>query len=195
MRRFGAKLKSLNDCRNVAAISLFVKEQGCGHLRRIPGSWAGHGPGIRQDMEHTSPSWREIKNELERAANDLLHFIAPVSTWPCDVKEPHEVEQAISAIAEKHARIDVLVNNAGIMLVAPLDAMVKGDFEEAMQIHFWGPLPCHNGGIALPTTKYRKPNREHLVHRRPGCGSSYGAVLRKQVCLGGLFRCASRGSR
>jgi NAD(P)-dependent dehydrogenase (short-subunit alcohol dehydrogenase family) len=76
------------------------------------------------------------KEELQRAANDLLHFNAQVSTWPCDVKEPHEVEQAISAIAEKHARIDVLVNNAGIMLVAPLDAMVKGDFEEAMQIHF-----------------------------------------------------------
>ena len=35
------------------------------------------------------------KEELERAANDLLRFSARVSTWPCDVKEPHEVEQAI----------------------------------------------------------------------------------------------------
>jgi len=88
------------------------------------------------------------RNELERAAADLLHFNAPVSTWPCDVKEPHEVEQTISAIAEKHARIDVLVNNAGVMLVAPLDAMVKGDFEEAMQIHFWAPY--HVTMAALP---------------------------------------------
>ena len=135
------------------------------------------------------------KEELERAANDLLRFSARVSTWPCDVKEPHEVEQAISAIAEKHARIDVLVNNAGIMLVAPLDAMVKGDFEEAMQIHFWAPYHVTMAALPYLPTKWRKPNREHLVDRRPGCGSSYGAILRKQVCLGGVFRCAPRGSR
>jgi NAD(P)-dependent dehydrogenase (short-subunit alcohol dehydrogenase family) len=77
--------------------------------------------------------------ELGRAAADLLHFNARVSTWPCDVREPREVEHTISAIAEKCARIDVLVNNAGIMLIAPLDAMAKADFEEAMQIHFWAP--------------------------------------------------------
>jgi NAD(P)-dependent dehydrogenase (short-subunit alcohol dehydrogenase family) len=79
------------------------------------------------------------KEELERAEADLLRFNVPVSTWPCDVKEPREAEHTISAIAEKHARIDVLVNNAGVMLVAPLNAMVKADFEEAMQLHFWAP--------------------------------------------------------
>ena len=134
------------------------------------------------------------KEELERAEADLLRFNAPVSTWPCDVKEPREAEHAISAIAEKHARIDVLVNNAGVMLVAPLNAMVKSDFEEAMELHFWAPY--HLTMAALPSaTKHRKPDREHLFHRRPSCSPSYGALLRKQVCLSGFFRCASRRSR
>ena len=139
------------------------------------------------------------KEELERAATDLRHFSARVSTWPCDVKEPHEVEQAISAIAEKHARIDVLVNNAGIMLVAPLDAMVKGDFEEAMQIHFWAPY--HVTMAALP---YLRRNAESRIvnissiggrvavpHMAPYCASKFALAgfsdaLRAEVARQGI---------
>jgi short-subunit dehydrogenase len=139
------------------------------------------------------------KEELERAANDLRHFSARVSTWPCDVKEPHEVEQTISAIAEKHARIDVLVNNAGIMLVAPLDAMVKGDFEEAMQIHFWAPY--HLTMAALP---YLRRNGESRIvnissiggrvavpHMAPYCASKFALAgfsdaLRAEVARQGI---------
>jgi NAD(P)-dependent dehydrogenase (short-subunit alcohol dehydrogenase family) len=40
----------------------------------------------------------------------------------------------------RHGRLDVLVNNAGIMTVGPIDHMSAADFEEAMAVHFWGPL-------------------------------------------------------
>ena len=55
--------------------------------------------------------------ELQRAVADLLPFRAQVSTWPFDLRESQEVERTVSSIAEKYGRIDVLVNNAGIMLV------------------------------------------------------------------------------
>ena len=64
------------------------------------------------------------------------------------MQEAREVERTISAIGEKYGRIDVLVNNAGLMLVAPLEAMAKEDFEEAMQVHFWAPY--HVTMAALP---------------------------------------------
>ena len=119
--------------------------------------------------------------ELGRAAADLLHFNARVSTWPCDVREPREVEKTISAIAEKYARIDVLVNNAGIMLVAPFDAMAKADFEEAMQVHFWAPY--YVTMAALPhlrrNTESRVVNissiggRVAVPHMAPYCASKF----------------------
>ena len=34
----------------------------------------------------------------------------------------------------------MLVNNAGIIQVGPLEHMTIDDFEEAMATHFWGPL-------------------------------------------------------
>src|SRR5262249_8687316 len=45
-------------------------------------------------------------------------------------------------------RIDVLINNAGIIQVGPLEHMQRGDFEEAMAVHFWGPL--HTMMAAIP---------------------------------------------
>jgi NAD(P)-dependent dehydrogenase (short-subunit alcohol dehydrogenase family) len=33
-----------------------------------------------------------------------------------------------------------LVNNAGVITVGPLEHMLPVDFEEAMAVHFWGPL-------------------------------------------------------
>jgi short-subunit dehydrogenase len=119
--------------------------------------------------------------ELARAAADLRCFNTRVSTWPCDVRDPREIERAISAIAEKYARIDVLVNNAGIMLVAPLDAMAQADFAEAMQVHFWAPY--YATMAALPylrrNTESRIVNissiggRVAVPHMAPYCASKF----------------------
>ena len=34
----------------------------------------------------------------------------------------------------------MLINNAGVIQVGPIDHMHLADFEEAMAVHFWGPL-------------------------------------------------------
>ena len=36
--------------------------------------------------------------------------------------------------------VDVLINNAGVIQVGPLEHMTHEDFENAMATHFWGPL-------------------------------------------------------
>ena len=66
----------------------------------------------------------------------------------------------------------MLVNNAGIMLVAPLDAMVKGDFEEAMQIHFWAPY--HITMAALPYLRRNGESGAALQRRTPASLSNLG---------------------
>ncbi len=95
--------------------------------------------------------------ELRRAAADLLRFEAKVSTWICDVKDSPQVERTISSIADRYERIDVVVNNAGIMLVAPLELLSEADFDEAMQVHFWAPY--HVTMAALPHLKRNRQSR------------------------------------
>src|SRR5581483_2459292 len=47
---------------------------------------------------------------------------------------------AVREIIEHRGAIDVLVNNAGIIQVGPMEHMQREDFIDAMDVHFWGPL-------------------------------------------------------
>jgi NAD(P)-dependent dehydrogenase (short-subunit alcohol dehydrogenase family) len=75
-----------------------------------------------------------VKQELrDRGAAD-------VDAFPCDVTVREQAESAIRRLVSRWGRIDVLVNNAGIILTAPLERVRLDDFEQAMAVHFWGPL-------------------------------------------------------
>jgi short-subunit dehydrogenase len=80
------------------------------------------------------------KNELQRAEAELRSCGANVLTIPCDLRDRKQIEQAVQRIAAQCGRIDVLINNAGIIEVGPFEHMTPEDFENAMAIHFFAPL-------------------------------------------------------
>ncbi len=43
-------------------------------------------------------------------------------------------------VVERHGRIDVLINCAGVIQIGPMEHMTVADYEEAMATHFWAPL-------------------------------------------------------
>ncbi len=77
---------------------------------------------------------------LERAALELAQTGARVSTFVCDVTDRAQIERTIDDVFAEHGRIDVLVNDAGVIDVGPIEHMTTDDFERAMATHFWGPL-------------------------------------------------------
>ena len=50
------------------------------------------------------------------------------------------MEQTVEEILKLRGRIDVLVNNAGIIQVAPFENLNMQDFSSSMDVHAWGPL-------------------------------------------------------
>jgi len=79
------------------------------------------------------------EEELARAAGQFPPG-SEVMTLRCDIRRRADVRATIDAILDRWTVIDVLINNAGIIQVGPLEHMTTGDFENAMATHFWGPL-------------------------------------------------------
>lgn len=95
--------------------------------------------------------------ELGRAKTDLEARGAEVETFVCDVTDRIAVTNLIDEVEYRFGRIDVLVNNAGIIRVGPLELQTQQDFEEAMRLHFWAPFYAMQA--VLPKMKRRGSGR------------------------------------
>jgi len=97
------------------------------------------------------------EGSLSRARADLAGRGGDVFTFACDVGNREDVERLVAAVRERFGRIDALINNAGTIQVGPVETMEPSDYEEALRIHFWGPL--HATLAVLPEMKARKAGR------------------------------------
>lgn len=82
-------------------------------------------------------------DELERAHRELVGRSAPgqrIVTLQCDVRDQESVQSAIEQVAKQFGGIDVLINNAGVIMVGPMQHLQPADYEDAIATHFWGPL-------------------------------------------------------
>ena len=95
--------------------------------------------------------------ELERARQHLAEIGAEVLAVRCDVTDVEEVQHLVNKATEHFGRIDILVNNAGIISVGPWQTLTRQDFENSMDIIFWG---TYNTTMAvLPQMTERKSGR------------------------------------
>jgi len=76
--------------------------------------------------------------ELERARESIERESGGVvATFVCDVSDREQVERTVEKVKHHFGGIDVLVNNAGMIAVGPVENQSLSDFEEAMQVNFW----------------------------------------------------------
>ena len=79
-------------------------------------------------------------DELARAKADLAPRGGVVLTIECDLLDAGQIQSTVRQIINRFGKIDILINNAGIIEVGPLEHMGRDDFERAMQVHFWAPF-------------------------------------------------------
>ncbi|MBJ6748771.1 SDR family NAD(P)-dependent oxidoreductase [Geomonas anaerohicana] len=96
-------------------------------------------------------------DELERARAELARSGGDVITFPCDVGVRQQVEEAVAAVIELRGRIDILINVAGVIQVAPFENLELKDFQESMDVHAWGPY--HMIRAVAPHMQRRKSGR------------------------------------
>lgn len=122
--------------------------------------------------------------ELARGAAQLESAGIQVLPLPCDVTDPAAVERMVATTIARYGRIDILINNAGIIQSKPLGATNRADFEASMDTMFWGlhmvtmaVLPAMqergSGRIGNITSVGGKISIPHLL---PYCAAKFAAA-------------------
>jgi NAD(P)-dependent dehydrogenase (short-subunit alcohol dehydrogenase family) len=135
-------------------------------------------------------------DELVRAIADLEERSTDVLAMPCDVTDRDDVMRLMNNIERHVGRLDVLINNAGIIQVGPAEMMQEDDYTRTMQVHFWGPLHTMEAAIPLMLRngEGRIVNvssiggRIPLAHLLPYSASKYALAGLSQGARGALAR-------
>jgi short-subunit dehydrogenase len=77
--------------------------------------------------------------------------------FSADITQPDAAERIVAECRRRFGRVDVLVNNAGVIQVGPAEEMTLEDYEQAMAVHFWGPL--YATLAVLPQMRARREGR------------------------------------
>ena len=78
-------------------------------------------------------------DELASAKTDLGRFGTEVLTIQCDLLESAQIQSAVQQALQRFGKIDILINNAGVIEIGPVEHLQLKDFDRAMRIHFWAP--------------------------------------------------------
>ncbi|MEX2673501.1 MAG: SDR family oxidoreductase [Phycisphaeraceae bacterium] len=79
-------------------------------------------------------------DELERAAEELREAGAHVATVPCDLRDADQLRRAVDRIADDLGGLDMVINNAGVIQVGPMEHMTEKDYAQAIELYAWAPL-------------------------------------------------------
>jgi short-subunit dehydrogenase len=88
---------------------------------------------------------------LAAARPDLVETGAEVLAIPADVANREQAESLIASAVARFGRIDMLVNNAGVIQVGPAVTMSREQFADALDVTLWGTV--HTTLAAIPTMR------------------------------------------
>src|ERR1700689_3724774 len=103
--------------------------------------------------------------------------------FACDVTKRAEVEALIQKAVDNFGRVDVIVNNAGIMPIAPIEALKVEEWDRQIDVNIKGLLY----GVAAVLPHMQKQKSGHIIN----ITSVFGI---KMFAPGGTVYCATKAA-
>ncbi|HTV94805.1 MAG TPA: 3-hydroxybutyrate dehydrogenase [Steroidobacteraceae bacterium] len=88
-----------------------------------------------------------------------------------DVAEESEVDESMARVIATFGRLDVLVSNAGIQIVAPLEQFELADWRRVLAVHLDGAFLCTRAAL------------RHMYAQKSGCIVYMGSVHSHEASL------------
>jgi NAD(P)-dependent dehydrogenase (short-subunit alcohol dehydrogenase family) len=140
---------------------------------------------------------------LRTTAGEVTHSGGKADVVHCDVMKDEDLVALVEKTVTKHGRIDVLVNNAGVVTGGRLDEIGREDIDRMVGVNIWAPLRLTQ--LVLPHMRERKSGtivnissvagRLGVPYYAPYCASKFAMrgfseSLRRELRPDGIHVCA-----
>ncbi len=146
-------------------------------------AWAKQRPGISQTRGATVVIGARRLDRIEALAAELNAQGYKVVAVQTDVTDRDQVKNLVDITVKQFGRIDVMLNNAGLMPLAPLERLKVDEWDRMIDVNIKGVL--YGIAAALPRMKAQKSG--HIIN----VSSVYGHV----VDPGATVYCATKACR
>ena len=119
-------------------------------------------------------------DRLQAVVVDIQRAGGRAAAMRVDVTRRAEVDAFLQAATEKFGRIDVLVNNAGLMALAPIGKTLVDEWDRMIDINIKGVLY----GIAAALPVFARQKGGHIIN--------IASVAGHKVSMGGAVYCATK---
>jgi NAD(P)-dependent dehydrogenase (short-subunit alcohol dehydrogenase family) len=109
-----------------------------GKVAIVTGGASGIGSAIADTFAAKGATVIILDVQAGRAAAKAGALGPPHSAVSCDVTDRESVRAIVAEVAERHGRIDVLVNCAGIVRLAPAETLSVADWDATMSVNVRG---------------------------------------------------------
>ncbi len=107
-------------------------------------------------------------------------YDVPVLVVPTDLRKPEQIAGLVSRTIEKFGKIDVLINNAGILYVKPFLEISAEEYREMMDVNLDAVFRLTQ--LALP----------HMIEQKSGAIVNIASLAGKNAVKGGTAYAASK---
>lgn len=84
------------------------------------------------------------QDNLVDSSHELSSLTDEFLAISCDISNKKEVEEMFTEIRNKFGEVEILINNAGIIQVGPMEEMTQEDYIDSLKVHYWGPYNVIN---------------------------------------------------
>jgi 3-oxoacyl-[acyl-carrier protein] reductase len=149
-----------------------------GKVAMITGGSRGIGRAVALEFAREGGRLVLIAGQDRQALSNVEGEIAAVGGESigrlADVARRDEIEQVVDAAVAKWGRIDVLVNNAGILQLGPLESISEERWDTTLSVHLKGTFTCTQA--VIPIMKRRGGGKIINIAAPSALRGSYGVA-------------------
>jgi NAD(P)-dependent dehydrogenase (short-subunit alcohol dehydrogenase family) len=121
------------------------------HVALVTG--AARGIGLATAKRFLAEGWRvallDIDGDLLKKAMASLESPDNTLALHCDVSDAAAVASAVAMVGNRFARLDALINNAGVAVFTPVLETADADWNRILAVNLTGPFLCTKAAVPL----------------------------------------------